>query len=262
MPRERIFAAPAWQMTLAGADHITLRAHGKPSSPGALAAARPLFANSARHGFEAMEFNKIAGAILVTLLAMMAIAKIGNTLVPPFYPPTDKPGHEGPGPTGPQTTEPEKPVAELLAAADPKAGEKRAQACVSCHSFDKGGAKKVGPNLWDIVGRKKGSHADYDYSPGLKGAGGEWTYEDLFKYLANPGAMINGSKMAFRLTGATQRAEVLAYLRTLSDSPKPLPAVEKKPEPPAPPKPEPGKGEEPKKPDAPGEPPKPDEKKN
>jgi len=189
-----------------------------------------------------MEFNKIAGAILVTLLAMMVIAKIGNTLVPPFYPPADKPGTEGPGTTQPQT-EPEKPVAELLAAADPKAGERRAQACVSCHSFEKGGPNKAGPNLWDIVGRKKGGHAGFDYSPGLKGAGGEWTYEDLFKYLANPAGMFKDSKMTFRLTGAAQRAEVIAYLRTLSDQPKPLPAADQKPE-------------------QPGTPPKPEEKKN
>src|SRR5262249_4936969 len=146
---------------------------------------------------------------------------------------------------------------ELLAVADPKAGERRAQACTSCHSFEKGGPNKVGPNLWDVVGRKKGSHAGFAYSDGLKSAGGEWTYEDLFKYLANPGATISGSKMAFRLPNAEQRAQVLAFLRTLSDSPKALPAAEKKAEPPAP-KPEEKKAEPPKPEEAPkaAEPPK------
>jgi cytochrome c len=194
-----------------------------------------------------MEFNKIAGAILLTLLSMMAIAKIGNTLVPIYHPPHDKEGAETAGPKEPEQKEPEKPVAELLAAADPKAGERRAQACTSCHSFEKGGPNKVGPNLWDVVGRKRGSHEGYPYSDGLKSAGGEWTYELIFQYLVNPGAMIPGSKMAFRLPNPQQRAEVLAFLRTLSDNPKPLPAVEKKSETPAP-KPDEKKAE-PAKPD-------------
>ena len=189
-----------------------------------------------------MEFNKIAGAVIGTLLLMMIIGKVGNTLVPEFHPPKDKPGHEATQPQTPDTKEPEKPVAELLAVADAKAGESRAKACTSCHTFAKGGANGVGPNLYDIVGRKKGGHAGFAYSDGLKNAGGAWTYEDLFKYIANPGGMIPGSKMAFRLPNAEQRAQVIAYLRTLSDAPKPLPAVEKKSETPAP-KPEEKKAE-------------------
>jgi len=205
-----------------------------------------------------MEFNKIAGAVIFTLLLIMGIGKIGNTLVPPFYPHADKPGHAEP--TVPEVKEPEKPVAELLATADAAAGEKRVNtACVSCHTLTKGGANGVGPNLWDIVGRKKGSHAGYAYSDGLKNAGGEWTYDEIFKYLANPGAMIPGSKMAFRLTNAEQRAQVLTFLRTRSDAPKPLPAVEKKTEAPAP-KPEEKKAEPPKAEPPKAEPGKADEK--
>ena len=203
-----------------------------------------------------MEFNKIAGAVIGTLLLVMVIGKVGNTLVPQYHPPKDKAGAEATQPP-PETKEPDKPVAELLAAADPKAGETRAKACTSCHTFAKGGANGVGPNLYDIVGRKKGSHAGFAYSDGLKNAAGDWSYEDIFKYLSNPGGMIPGSKMAFRLTNPEQRAQVLAYLRTLSDSPKPLPVVEKKTEAPKPDekkaepsKAEPGKAE-PAKPAAP-----------
>ena len=178
-----------------------------------------------------MEFNKIAGAVLVTLLAMWVFAKIGNSLVPQFHPPEDKAGDHGPA-TAPEKPEPEKPLPELLAAADPQDGRRRANACVACHSFEKGGPAKQGPNLWDIVGRKMGGIPGFAYSAGLKGGNKAWTYEDLFKYLANPSAMFADSKMAFRLPRAEHRAAVLAYLRTLSDAPKALPAAEKKPEPP------------------------------
>ncbi len=189
-----------------------------------------------------MEFNKIVGAILVTLLVMMVIGKIGNTLVPPYNPPADKPGATGPGASGPQTAEPEKPVVELIAAATPVDGQRRAQACVACHSFEKAGPVKQGPNLWDVIGRKKASVAGFDYSQPMRQAQGEWTYEDLFKYLGNPQAVVPGNKMAFQLPRAEYRAAVIAYLRTLSDSPKPLPTAEKKsdaPQPGAPAAPQP-----------------------
>jgi cytochrome c len=175
-----------------------------------------------------MEFNKIAGAVLVTLLSMMVVGKIGNTLVPVYHPPADKPGTEQEA--QPQQREPEKPLPELLAAADPKVGERRHGACVSCHSFDKGGANKVGPNLWDIIGRKKASVPGFAYSDALRKAEGEWTYEDLFAFLASPSKMFPGTKRAYQMPNAQQRAEILVYLRTLSDSPKALPAVEKKPD--------------------------------
>lgn len=180
-----------------------------------------------------MEFNKIAGAVILSLLMIMVIGKIGNTLVPVYHPPHDKEGAEQA--TGkPETKEPEKPLPELLAAADPKMGERRHAACVACHSFEKGGANKVGPNLWDIVGRKKGSHPGFAYSDALKNASGNWTYEDLFAFLGDPAKAYPGTKMAYRMANPAQRADILAYLRGLSEQPKPFPAAEKKAEPPKP----------------------------
>ena len=145
-----------------------------------------------------MEFNKIAGAILLSLIVVMGVAKIGNTLVPPFFPPHDKPGVEGPSTTAPESKEPEKPVAELLATADPKAGESRAKACISCHSFEKGGPNKVGPDLWDIVGRKVASISGFAYSDAMKSHGGEWSWEQLAKYLHKPSEAVPGNKMVFQ----------------------------------------------------------------
>ncbi len=179
-----------------------------------------------------MEFNKIAGAILGTLLVMMIIAKIGNSLVPPYYPPADKPGATAPDTAG-VTTAPEVPLAELLEKATDEDGRRRAQACVACHSFEKAGPAKQGPNLWDVVGRKKGSVGGFDYSGAMKQAPGDWSYDDLFKYLAQPQQLVPGNKMAFQLPRAEYRAAVIKYLRTLSDSPKPLPAAEKKSEAPS-----------------------------
>ncbi len=170
-----------------------------------------------------MEFNKIAGAILVTLLVMMGIGKIGNTLVPQFQPKEDKPGAKTPtDPTPP--AEALKPLPERLAAATVEDGERRGQACVSCHTFAKGGRNGVGPNLWDIVGRKKGSVAGFKYSVSLLSTPGDWSFDDLDKYLANPGAFIKDSPMTLATPNQDRRAAIIRYLQTLSESPKPLPA--------------------------------------
>jgi cytochrome c len=172
-----------------------------------------------------LEGNKIIGAILFTALAAMAISTIGNALIPQYHVKHEKATEaKDAGDQQPQTQEPEKPLAELLAAATPEAGQKVAQKCVSCHSFDKGGPNKVGPNLYDVVGRKPGTHAGYQYSDAIKGLKDDWDYEHLYKYLSNPATYAKGTKMAFRLAKSDERANVIVYLRTLSESPKPLPA--------------------------------------
>jgi cytochrome c len=120
--------------------------------------------------------------------------------------------------------EEEKPIAVLLASADAEAGAGVAKKCAACHTFDSGGANKIGPNLWGIVGRPVGGHEGFSYSPAMAEHGGEWTYEALDAYLESPKENVPGNKMAFAgLPKATDRADLLAYLRTLSDSPVPLP---------------------------------------
>jgi len=96
--------------------------------------------------------------------------------------------------------------------------------CFTCHTVDKGGVNKVGPNQWDIVGRKKASHEGFSYSSALQSKGGDWTYEDINHMIFKPQAFVRGTKMAFAgLAKEQDRADVIAYLRTMSDTPAPLP---------------------------------------
>jgi cytochrome c len=112
----------------------------------------------------------------------------------------------------------------LLAAADPAAGEKAAKKCSVCHSFEEGGAAKLGPPLWDVLGREIASAPDFSYSDALSEKGGSWDYDKLHAFLANPKDWAPGTKMAFAGVKKPQElADIIAYLRSLSDSPEPLP---------------------------------------
>ena len=115
-------------------------------------------------------------------------------------------------------------IAALLAAADTEAGAKVWKKCASCHSIDEGGSNKVGPNLWDIVGRPVAGHEGYKYSGALSGLGGEWSYDRLDGFLTKPKDFAAGTKMSFAgLKSAEDRANLIAFLRDRSDDPKPLP---------------------------------------
>lgn len=114
---------------------------------------------------------------------------------------------------------------QLLAAADPASGEKVFGKCKACHNAEKGGANQVGPNLWNIVGAQVAHHDGFPYSAALAGKSGEkWTYDELNVYLTSPKAWAPGTKMTFAgLSKPEDRAAVIAFLRTRSDSPPPLP---------------------------------------
>jgi cytochrome c len=118
-------------------------------------------------------------------------------------------------PTGPE------PVMAMLASASADAGKKVAKKCAACHSFTKGGPNKVGPNLWNIVGGKPALTAGYKYSGAMKSMVVNWEFEELNKFLYKPKAYLKGTKMSFAgLKKASDRAAVIAYLTSLSDSPK------------------------------------------
>ncbi len=116
-------------------------------------------------------------------------------------------------------------VAALLAAADPAAGAKAVKKCTACHSLNQGGKHKLGPNLWDVIGRPVASAAGYKYSKAFKGKSGEtWSYDNLDAFLTKPKGWAPGTKMTFAgLKKPEQRADLIAHLRSLSDNPAALP---------------------------------------
>ncbi|ACK52794.1 cytochrome c class I [Methylocella silvestris BL2] len=175
------------------------------------------------------ETNKIAGAILGSLLLAMGLGVIGQMIF--SHPALKTPGFnlpalaEGGESGGAPAAEAVASLPERLAKADVKRGESLTKACQACHSFEKGGAAKVGPPLFGVVGRPKDSIAGFGYSDAMKAKGGAWTFDDLDHFIASPKGFISGTKMGFAGEPDPQkRADIIAYLRTLSDSPVPLPA--------------------------------------
>ena len=112
----------------------------------------------------------------------------------------------------------------LLAAASIDSGKKQANKCTACHAVNEGGKAKLGPPLWDIVGRKPGTMEGFRFSTAMAKMGGAWDYETLNKFLAKPKKFVPGTKMGFGgIPKVKDRANLIAYLRSLSDQPKPLP---------------------------------------
>jgi cytochrome c len=118
------------------------------------------------------------------------------------------------------------PIADRLKTADVAAGEKTSKVCTACHSFADSGANKVGPGLWEVVNRKPGTHEGFKYSPAMVtfGETHTWDYATLDIYLTNPKTEVPGNKMAFAgVKKPEDRANLIAYLRSLSANPAPLP---------------------------------------
>ncbi len=172
-------------------------------------------------------FNTVAGCVLASALFAMVVGKVSNAVVHPHM--LDKPAiavADAPVETAAAAAPAElPPIGPKLAGANVEAGKALyMKQCFVCHTIDKGGVNKVGPNQWDIVGRKKGSHAGFSYSSALIAKGGDWTYDDINHMILRPQAFIKGTKMAFAgIPKEQDRADLIAYLRTMADSPKPLP---------------------------------------
>ncbi len=117
-----------------------------------------------------------------------------------------------------------EPISALLASASIENGEKLFKKCATCHNYEKGGANKVGPQLWNLINRPKANVDGFAYSKALAEYGGEWGYEELAEFLYKPKKYIKGTKMNFAgLKKVKDRADLVYFLREQSDSPVPLP---------------------------------------
>jgi len=178
---------------------------------------------------DSFELNKILGAVLGTCLLLMVTSIAAGAIFSPVKP--EKPGFEiavkEDAGTGKEAAPaPSEPIEKLLQTASVEKGEVAAKKCASCHTFEKNGPNKVGPNLYDIVNRERASHAGFNYSAAMKGKPGKWTFQDLNTYLMNPKAFVPGTAMSFAgLPKDSERADLIDYLHTLSDSPAALPTA-------------------------------------
>jgi cytochrome c len=186
------------------------------------------------------ELNKIMGAVLGTLTFAMGL-NIASTIIytpkKPAVPGYDLPAPEvSAGPAGgPDQAAQAEPLPVLLASADPAKGQSAAKKCAACHVFEKGGPNKIGPGLYEIVGRDIAAHPGFAYSTALKSKGAKWSFDELNAFLANPKGYAPGTIMAFAgVTNPKERADLIKYMQTLSENPVPIPAAAAAPAPAAP----------------------------
>ena len=183
---------------------------------------------------DSFELNKILGAVLATCLVLLVTNFTAHAVFAARATAPEKPGfaiaakEEGHGGQEAANAEPSEPIEKLLQTASAEKGQAAAKVCQTCHTFEKNGPNRVGPNLYGVVGDHVGEGRGFNFSAAMKAKGGTWTIDDLNKFIDNPKGFIPGTAMGFAgIQKDSQRADVIAYLRTLSDSPVPLPTASK-----------------------------------
>ncbi len=186
---------------------------------------------------DSLESNKVYAAVLTAGIVFSVTGIIGGVLVHPQHLEKSVLKIEGVADTSaaaaPEAPKPITPIGALLAKADASAGDADTKKyCVSCHNFNEGGGAKVGPDLYGVIGRDVASTSGFDYSSALKKHAGPWTFAELNQWLYSPRGYAPGTKMSFAgIENDKARGDVIAYLRTLSAKPEPLPPVEAAPAP-------------------------------
>ena len=179
---------------------------------------------------DSYEWNKIAGAVLGSLIFVLVVRFATEAMFEVEKPAKEAYHVEGVAvaSTGGSAAAPAEEVlpdfGTVLPTADVTAGKTVATKCEQCHDISKGGPNKIGPELWNVIGRPRASEPGYSYSSAMNEDHAPWTYASLFKYLKSPQAVVPGTKMSFAgLHSESDRVNLLAYLRTEEDSPAPIP---------------------------------------
>jgi cytochrome c len=171
-------------------------------------------------------FNTIAGWVLFAGIVALGSSIVAGELFHAERP--EKMGYPiaGVAQEGEGGAAAEQPIEVYLAKADPAKGQQVFNKCMACHNADKGGANQMGPNLWDVIGEPIGQGKGFAFSTALSSKGGTWNWDNLSQWLTSPRAFAPGTKMTFAGLGNPQdRADVIAFLNSHSDAPKPLPAA-------------------------------------
>jgi cytochrome c len=180
---------------------------------------------------DTFEVNKILGAILGALTFAMALSIFAEQLYKPKK--LAQPGFavavETAAPTQAAAAAAPAPVdiKAVMAQADAARGQAAFRQCASCHTADQGRPNGVGPNLYNTVGEPKAHAQGFNYSAALRArraANETWDYEQLYRFLENPRGYLPGTTMAFPgVRRSAERGDIIAYLRSLASTPKPLP---------------------------------------
>ena len=178
---------------------------------------------------DSFELNKIVAAVLMVALLVIGLGKVADSVF--YVKKPKKPGYQvevesqlASGTSKTANVVEKIDIAAIMTLGDVTSGEKIFKKCVACHSINKGGKNKIGPALYNVVGRAVGGVNDYKYSKALASYGKEWSFEELNGFLKKPASYLKGTKMSYAgLRKEKDRASVIKYLNQSSDSPKQLP---------------------------------------